>query len=83
MKLRVIIKNPFTDLSDYKIIKKPKYTLDIETKTAIKPRLVIGIKALLNIISIISQNRRERNQEGLSKQTANTTSPLVKQPQNA
>jgi len=53
IKLKIIIKNPFTDLSNYKIIKKPKYTLETETETIIKPRSVIGIKTLLDTISII------------------------------
>jgi len=38
----------------------------------------MGIKTLLNTISITLQNRRERNQKGLNKQTANATLPLVK-----
>jgi len=51
----------FIDLSNYKIIKKPKYILKIKIKTAIEPKLVIGIKTLLNIISIILQNGKKRN----------------------
>jgi len=40
----------------------------------------MGIKTPLDIISIVLQNRRESNQEGLSKQMASATPPLVKQP---
>jgi len=80
IKLRIIIKNLFTDLSDYEIIKEPKYTLKAETETATKPRSVIGIETPLNTISIALQDRRESNQEGLSKQTANTTPLFIKQP---
>ena len=67
IKLKIIIKNLFTDLSDYKVIKKPKYALETKTKTAIKPRSVIGIKTPLNTISIILQNKKESNQENLNK----------------
>jgi len=42
----------------------------------------MGIKTSLNTISIILQDRREKNQKGLSKQTVSVTSPLVKQPQS-
>ena len=52
IKPQIIIKNLFTDLSNYKVIKKPKYTLKTETETAIKPRLVMGIKTPLDTISI-------------------------------
>ena len=38
----------------------------------------MGIKTLLDIMSIISQNGRERNQEGLSKHNASVTPLLVK-----
>ena len=82
VKPRIIIKNLFTDLSNYKIIKEPKYILKIETKTATELRSVIGIKTLLDIISIILQNKRESNQEGSNKHIANATPPLVKQPQS-
>jgi len=33
-------------------------------------------------MSITLQDRRESNQEGLSKQTASATPPLVKKPQS-
>jgi len=78
----IIIKNLFTDLSNYKIIKKPKYALKTKTETATEPGSVIGIKTLLDTISIALQNRRESNQEGSSKQTASVTPLLVKQPQS-
>jgi len=42
----------------------------------------MGIETLLDTISITLQNRRENNQEGLSKQTASATPPLVKKPQS-
>ena len=42
----------------------------------------MGIKTLLNIISIALQDRKERNQKGLSKQMASATPPIVKQPQS-
>ena len=74
----MVIKNPFTDLSNYKVIIAPKYTLEAKTETDIKTRLVIGIKTPLDIMSIALQNKRERNQEGLSKQSASITLPLVK-----
>ena len=61
IKPQIIIKNPFTDLSNYKIIKKPKYILKTETKTAIELRSVMGIKTLLDIISIALQNEKESN----------------------
>ena len=38
----------------------------------------MGIKTLLDTISIASQNKRERNQKGSSKQNASATPPLVK-----
>ena len=71
------MKNPFTDLSDYKVIKEPEYTLKAKTETATKPGSVIGIKTPLDIMSIALQNRRESNQKGLSKQIASATPPLV------
>ena len=40
----------------------------------------MGIETLLDTISITLQNRKESNQEDLSKQMANTTPPLVKPP---
>ena len=61
IKLKIIIKNPFTDLSNYKVIKAPKYALETETETAIKPRSVIEIETLLNTISIASQNGKKSN----------------------
>jgi len=61
IKLKVIIKNLFIDLGNYKIIKELKYTLEAETETAIKPGLVVGIKTLLNTMSIILQDKRESN----------------------
>ena len=38
----------------------------------------MGIKTPLDIISITLQNKRERNQESLNKQTANTTPLFIK-----
>ena len=61
IKLRVIIKNLFIDLGNYKIIKEPKYVLETKTETVIKPRLVVGVKTPLNTISITLQNGRESN----------------------
>ena len=72
------MKNPFTDLSNYKIIKEFKYTLKTETKTATEPRSVMGIKTLLDTMSITLQNKRERNQKGLNKQSTNVTPLLIK-----
>jgi len=82
IKLKIIIKNLFIDLSNYKIIKKPKYILKVETETATEPKSVIGIETLLNTISIALQDRRESNQKNSSKQMASTTPPLIKQPQS-
>jgi len=42
----------------------------------------MGIKTPLDIISIALQDKRERNQKDLSKQTASTTPPLIKPPQS-
>ena len=42
----------------------------------------MGIETLLDTMSIALQNRRENNQENLSKQTANATPPLIKKPQS-
>ena len=53
IKLKIIIKNLFIDLGNYKIIKEPKYILEIKTKTAIKPKLVISIKTPLDTMSIV------------------------------
>jgi len=75
---KIIINNLFTDLSNYKAIKKPKYILKTETETTTELRSVMGIKTPLNTISITLQDRRERNQESLSKQEASTTPLLVK-----
>ena len=61
MKLRIIIKNLFTDLSNYEIIKKPKYALEAETETTTEPRSVVGIKTPLGTISITLQDKRESN----------------------
>ena len=61
MKPKIIINNLFIDQSNYKVIEEPKYALKAKTETAIEPRLVIGIKTLLNTISITSQNGKERN----------------------
>ena len=72
------MENSFTNLSNYKIIKKPKYILKTKTETATKPRSVIEIETPLDTISITLQNKRESNQEGLSKQTASATPPLIK-----
>jgi len=61
MKLQIIIKNLFTDLSNYKIIKKPKYILKTKTETTTKPKLVMGIETLLDTMSITLQNGRKSN----------------------
>jgi len=61
IKLRIIIKNLFTDLSDYKIIKESKYVLETETETTTEPKLVIRVETLLDIISIALQNKKESN----------------------
>ena len=82
IKLKVIIKNLFTDLGDYKIIKEPKYILKTETETTTEPRSVIGVETPLSTISIALQNGRESDQEGLSKQMASATPPLIKTPQS-
>ena len=55
------MKNLFTDLSNYKVIEEPKYILKTETETTTEPRSIMGIETLLNIISIVLQDRRERN----------------------
>ena len=67
IKTKILKINPFVNLSDYKVIKEPKYILKAETETTIKPKLIMGIKTLLDIMSITLQDRRERNQKGLSK----------------
>jgi len=38
----------------------------------------MGIETPLDTMSITLQNKRERNQNGLSKQNANATPPLIK-----
>ena len=38
----------------------------------------MGIKTLLDIMSIALQNKKERNQKGLNKQSANTTPLFIK-----
>ena len=78
MKPKIIIKNPFTDSSNYEVVTKSKYILKAETETTTEPKLVVGIKTPLNIIFITLQNRRERNQNGLSKQSASATPPFIK-----
>ena len=70
--------NLFIDQSNYEVIKEPKYTLKIETKTTTEPRSVIGIETPLNTMSITLQDRKERNQNGSSKQSASAAPPLVK-----
>jgi len=55
------MKNPFIDLSNYEVIKEPKYTLKIETETATKSGSVMGIETLLDIMSITLQDKREKN----------------------
>jgi len=72
------MKNLFTNSSDYKIIKEPKYILETKTETATELGLVIGVETPLDTMSIILQDRRESNQEGLSRHKANATPPLVK-----
>ena len=52
IKPQIIIKNPFTDLSNYKIIKEPKYTLEAKTETTTEPKSVVRVKTLLGTISI-------------------------------
>ena len=52
IKLKVIIKNLFTDSGNYEVIKKPKYILKTETETVTELKLVMGIKTPLDIISI-------------------------------
>jgi len=56
--------------------------LETKTKTATEPGSVIEIETPLDIMSIALQNKRENNQEGLSKQMASVTPPLVKLPQS-
>ena len=47
------MKNLFTDLSNYEIIKEPKYALEAKTETTIKPGSVMGIEIPLDIMSIV------------------------------
>ena len=78
MKLKMVIKNLFTDLSNYEVIIAPEYASEAETETDTETRLVVGIETPLDIISIVLQDRRERNQEDSSKQKTSVTPPLVK-----
>jgi len=61
IKPKIIIKNLFTDPSNYKIIKALKYTLKTKTETDTEPGLVMGIKTPLDIIFITLQDRRKKN----------------------
>ena len=45
--------NLFIDQSNYEVIKEPKYALKTETETTTEPRLVVGIKTPLDIMSIV------------------------------
>ena len=58
-------------------IRIPEVIREVETKSAIETELVIGIKTLLDIITITLQCRREDNQESHSKQDTSTTPPIV------
>ena len=78
IKPKIIIKNPFTDPSNYKINKKPKYILKAKTKTNTEPKLIMGIETPLDTMSIALQDRKERNQKSLSKQIASVTPPFIK-----
>ena len=78
VKLKIVIKNPFTDPSNYEVIIVLKYALEAETETTIKPRSVVGIKTPLNTTFIASQNGRERNQKNSNKQEISVTPLLVK-----
>ena len=46
--------------------------LEAETNLEIKAKLVMGIKTLLDIMSIALQYKREKDQKSLSKQKAST-----------
>jgi len=70
--------NLFVDQNNYEIIKEFKYTLKVKTETATEPRLVMGIKTLLNMMFIALQDKREKNQNDLSKQNVSVTPPFVK-----
>jgi len=61
IKLKIIIKDLFTDLRNYKIVIVPEYALEAETKTPIKLELVIGIETPLDTMFITLQNEREKN----------------------
>jgi len=74
----VVIKNPFIDPSNYEVVVIPKYILKAKTETATEFRSVVGIKTPLNTMSIALQNGKERNQNSLSKQSANITPPFIK-----
>jgi len=53
IKLKTIIKNLFTDLSNYEVIKKPEYVLETKTETTIKLKLIVGIETPLDTMSIV------------------------------
>ena len=74
----MIMKNLFTNLSNYEVVAAFKYILKAKTETATEPRSVMGIETPLDTMSIILQDRREKNQKSSSKQEANVTPPLVK-----
>ena len=61
VKPRVVIKNLFTDPSDYEVVVALKYTSEAKTETATEPRLIVGIKTPLDTMSIALQDKRERN----------------------
>ena len=52
--------NLFVNQSNYKVLKEPKYALKTKTEQISKSRLVIGIKILLNTMSITSQKKKLR-----------------------
>ena len=72
------MKNLFTDLGNYEIIKKPKYALETKTKTTTELKLVMGIETPLDTISIALQDKRESNQKDLSKHIASATPLFIK-----
>ena len=47
--------DPFVDQSNYKIIEKFKYTLEIKTETTTEPELIMGIETPLDTMSITLQ----------------------------
>jgi len=77
IKAKIPKADPFVDQGNYKVLKEPKYTSEAETETATKSRLIMGIETPLNTIFIALQDRKERNQDGLSKQNASVTPPFV------